>query len=59
MQEEHEKTLGTKSMNSIFVFREIIFVNLSRGCGHFPRLVMQPYQGSADTPKDSYFQVMF
>ena len=30
MQAEHEKTLGTKSMNSIFVFREIIFVNLKK-----------------------------
>lgn len=33
--------------------------NMERGCGPFPGLVMQPYQGTADTPKDSYFQVIF
>lgn len=33
--------------------------SVQRGCGHFPGLVTQPYQGSADTPKDSYFQVIF
>lgn len=36
------------------------FLSTAAGrCGHFLGLVMQPYQGSAGTPTDSYFQVMF
>lgn len=32
---------------------------LIRGCGQIPGLIIQPDQGSVDTPKGSYFQVMF
>lgn len=43
--------------DSVFFFG--VYIEKRQGCGQKVGLVMQPYQGSADTPWDSYFQVMF